>query len=215
MRILFLSADYVNSMVNLSRRDAFKGLAILPVGFLYFEAGCTSAQSNEFINLLNDISVGVEAALPIVGLLTGLPILPVIAGFVNIVDSAASKTATELSSLDPALTQAENILTYWTTAILAPSVISQLPTDVKNVNTQALIQSLVNAVNALLSQIASTIPAASVKTVQGNAIVHVQVPTAMAKVLSRTKSFPIDFAGKARLHSIKRNLDKYAKELKQ
>lgn len=202
-------------MTTLSRRDAFKRLAILPVGFLYFEAACTPAQSNQFINVLNIVAVSVQSALPVIGLLTGNPLIPVIAGFVNIVTSAASKTSTELASSDPASTQAKNILGYWVKAILDPSVISQLPTNVNNVNTQALIQALVNAVNALLSQIASSVPASSVKVIQGNAIVHIQIPAFASNALSTTKSFPMGFSDRRKLHDINKILDKCAADLKK
>lgn len=202
---------------NLSRRDLIKGMSIVPIaGVFALQEGCTSAQATQFINLLDDVTLAVQGALPIISLFTPAPynlLLPVIAGFINLANTAASSTATELASMDSALIQSEKILNYWASVVLDPSVLAKLPTNVNNINTQALIQALVTYINNLLSQIAATIPGTSVSTTTQNAIVSVSAPTAlMRRVLSNSKPFNISFFGKMKLHRIieraKKNADK-------
>lgn len=203
---------------NLSRRDVIRGIGIFPImGVLSIEVGCTSAQANQFINILDGVTLAIQGALPIISLFTPPPysiFLPEIASFINLANTAASSTATELASTDSALTQSQKILNYWATVVLNPLTLAKLPTNVNNVNTQALIQALVTYINNLLSQIAQTIPGVAVANTPGNSIVAVSVPVALARrAFSSKESFNISFYGKYKLHKIAGRAQKNQEEL--
>lgn len=203
---------------ELSRRDVIKRVSLFPlVGVLSIEMGCTTAEANQFINILNNVTLAVQGALPIISLFTPAPynlLLPEIAGFINLANTAASSTASELASADTDLVRSQKILGYWATVVLNPATLAQLPTNVNNINTQALIQALVTYINNLLSQIAQSMPGVSVVNTARNAIVTISAPVALARrAIPAQSSTSMSFMGRYRLRKIVAQCDKNKRKL--
>lgn len=177
---------------QLTRRSMLTAMPI--AGLAILEVGCKPADAAQFVTVLNQITFGIQSALPIIDLFVPPPynaLEPAVATFLNLLTTATGQAAMTLADASLTATQqAQAVIKAYAGVILDPSVIQRLPTNLQGpngpINTQQLIVSLVNLTNSLLAQLAVSIQA-PVTPAASNAIVVVQVPATAARATGGKK----------------------------
>ena len=113
----------------------------------------TACTVSTFTVTLTAITAAAEAAVPIVTATGQLSAEQgaIVSKYLSAVSDGVQKTATEMSSSDNGLDKATKVTAIWSTVTLDSAVLHNLPPQAKGI-----MQAVVGAINAFVSQIKST-----------------------------------------------------------